>query len=221
MNAYQYVSLIHRWQWACLSQIVSLGVLVMKSSPCLHTIKQSATVSFATILCHKFLPVVLSHLLKPHTQVSAVFLHLLHMRSSCVCDHTSALSVAAIFPCIFLHVYIIKETHVPFLPQKADNRLRLRIEDRVALTTTAPWVTCPSAVLMHHSGRSFEVHVDPTGLPPGLHYAEVLGCSVDQEDWQGPMFRMPVTVVVPLQVSSSALSLLLCMLLVETGIGVA
>ncbi|MEW5318316.1 MAG: hypothetical protein WDW38_009545 [Sanguina aurantia] len=84
--------------------------------------------------------------------------------------------------------------------QTADNRLRLRIEDRVALTTTAPWLSCPSAVLMHHSGRSFEVRVDPTGLPAGLHYAEVLGCSVDEQAWQGPRFRLPVTIVVPLQV---------------------
>ncbi|MEW5301337.1 MAG: hypothetical protein WDW36_004201 [Sanguina aurantia] len=88
----------------------------------------------------------------------------------------------------------------PRLHETADNRLRLRIEDRVALTTTAPWLSCPSAVLMHHSGRSFEVRVDPTGLPAGLHYAEVLGCSVDEQAWQGPRFRLPVTIVVPLQV---------------------
>lgn len=74
---------------------------------------------------------------------------------------------------------------------------------------------------MHHSGRSFEVHVDPTGLTPGLHYAEVLGCSVDQEEWQGPMFRMPVTVVVPLQVRSAALSCGFSCWTVETGYGLA
>lgn len=35
------------------------------------------------------------------------------------------------------------------------------------------WVSCPSSLLLHHSGRSFDVRVDGSGLEHGLHYAEV------------------------------------------------
>lgn len=41
---------------------------------------------------------------------------------------------------------------------------------------------------------SFELRVDPTQLPPGLHYAEVHGSLPDQA-WRGPLFRVPITVV--------------------------
>lgn len=44
--------------------------------------------------------------------------------------------------------------------------------------------------------RSFELRVDPTKLPPGLHYAEVHATLPDQE-WRGPLFRVPITVVKP------------------------
>jgi tripeptidyl-peptidase-2 len=43
---------------------------------------------------------------------------------------------------------------------------------------------------------SFELRVDPTKLPPGLHYAEVHATLPDQE-WRGPLFRVPITVVKP------------------------
>ena len=34
---------------------------------------------------------------------------------------------------------------------------RLAVEDRVVLEPDADWVTCPSSLLLHHSGRGFEV----------------------------------------------------------------
>jgi tripeptidyl-peptidase-2 len=43
---------------------------------------------------------------------------------------------------------------------------------------------------------SFELRVDPTKLPPGLHYAEVHATIPDQE-WRGPLFRVPITVIKP------------------------
>lgn len=41
---------------------------------------------------------------------------------------------------------------------------------------------------------SFELRVDPSSLPPGLHYAEVHGLLPDQE-WRGPLFRVPITLI--------------------------
>ncbi|GIM09954.1 hypothetical protein Vretimale_13739 [Volvox reticuliferus] len=53
--------------------------------------------------------------------------------------------------------------------------------------------------MVHAGGRSFEVIVDPTSLPPGLHYAEVVALEVDSRE-RGPLFRLPITVIKPLQV---------------------
>jgi len=53
----------------------------------------------------------------------------------------------------------------------------------------------PSAnPLTPHPPISFELRVDPSSLPPGLHYAEVHGLLPDQE-WRGPLFRVPITVI--------------------------
>jgi tripeptidyl-peptidase-2 len=40
--------------------------------------------------------------------------------------------------------------------------------------------------------------VDPTGLNEGLHYAEVVGIDCEAP-WRGPIFRIPVTVVKPIE----------------------
>ena len=46
--------------------------------------------------------------------------------------------------------------------------------------------------------RQFAIKVDPTGLPPGAHFAEV--CAYDvSKCFQGALFRVPVTVLIPTQ----------------------
>ena len=48
------------------------------------------------------------------------------------------------------------------------------------------------------SARQFAIKVDPTGLLPGAHYAEV--CAVDvSKCFQGALLRVPVTVIIPSQ----------------------
>ncbi|GMH33052.1 hypothetical protein BSKO_00886 [Bryopsis sp. KO-2023] len=85
----------------------------------------------------------------------------------------------------------------PRLHEDADVRdEKLAIEDRLSLKSTQPWLSCPEALLLPHNGRAFEVKVDPTGLKEGVHYAEVQGSDV-AAPWRGPLFRVPVTVVVP------------------------
>ncbi|KAG2491863.1 hypothetical protein HYH03_009817 [Edaphochlamys debaryana] len=87
----------------------------------------------------------------------------------------------------------------PKLREDAANSARLGVEDRLVLEASAPWLACPPALMLHHAGRSFEVLVDPTALPPGLHYGEVAAYEVDARG-KGPLFRVPVTVIKPLQV---------------------
>jgi tripeptidyl-peptidase-2 len=85
---------------------------------------------------------------------------------------------------------------LPVCLQDASVDDKLAVEEHLVLRTTAPWLSAPNLLLLHHNGRTFELRVDPTALPPGLHYAEVLAVNPDQE-WRGPLFRVPVTVVKP------------------------
>ncbi|GIL53884.1 hypothetical protein Vafri_9378 [Volvox africanus] len=96
-------------------------------------------------------------------------------------------------------------TVTPKLRQGAANSSRLDVENRLALEASVPWVTCPPALMLHAGGRSFEVIVNPTCLFTGLHYGEVVGLEVDSRD-KGPLFRLPITVIKPLQVPLAATS---------------
>ncbi|GLC44539.1 hypothetical protein PLESTB_000062200 [Pleodorina starrii] len=96
-------------------------------------------------------------------------------------------------------------TVTPKLREGAANSSRLDVEDRLALEATVPWVTCPPALMVHSGGRSFEVLVDPSRLPPGLHYGEVLALEVEARE-RGPLFRLPITVIKPLQVPGAVTS---------------
>ncbi|WIA14765.1 hypothetical protein OEZ85_003250 [Tetradesmus obliquus] len=84
----------------------------------------------------------------------------------------------------------------PALHEDASVDDKLAVEEHLVLHTNAPWLSAPELLLLHHNGRTFELRVDPTALLPGLHYGEVLAINPDQE-WRGPLFRVPVTVVKP------------------------
>lgn len=80
----------------------------------------------------------------------------------------------------------------PVWPKTTEHQAELQFDLHVALKSTQPWVDVGPAVQLNSGGRSFEVRIDPTALPPGIHYAEVQG-SISAE--RGPLFRVPVTVV--------------------------
>ena len=65
---------------------------------------------------------------------------------------------------------------------------KLRVYDELTLKCTAPWVEAPSTLVVPHNGRNFEVQVNPVGLEPGLHYAEVQGYNHKAMS-RGPLFR--------------------------------
>jgi len=90
----------------------------------------------------------------------------------------------------------------PKLKADADVKMtKLEIDLKIKMKATAPWITAPELLLLHHNGRSFEVEIDPTGLDQGLHYAEIQGFDAVDE-WRGPLFRIPVTVIKPLTLAA-------------------
>jgi hypothetical protein len=64
----------------------------------------------------------------------------------------------------------------------AHHGARIALEQRVALTSTQPWITAPQHLLLIHNGRQFTVRVDPTALPHGAHYGEVHGVDMDHPE---------------------------------------
>jgi len=90
----------------------------------------------------------------------------------------------------------------PNLPERFKKREALGDLDlRIQLKTTASWVTCGSQLQMPASGGNFSVRVDPAKLKPGAHFAWVLGfdsqLADDKDADRGPLFRVPVTVIIP------------------------
>ncbi|CAL1545565.1 unnamed protein product, partial [Lymnaea stagnalis] len=66
------------------------------------------------------------------------------------------------------------------------------------LTSTQSWVQFPSSFLLMNANRSFTVKIDPRGLAEGIHYAEIRAFESGNVE-RGPLFRVPVTVIVPVR----------------------
>ncbi|HMB71155.1 MAG TPA: tripeptidyl peptidase II, partial [bacterium] len=84
----------------------------------------------------------------------------------------------------------------PSFRRDVDNREKVDFQMQASLAVDADWVQVPAAVHLHGGGRNFRVLVDPRGLEPGAHYAEITGTDL-ADPGRGPVFRVPVTVVVP------------------------
>lgn len=83
--------------------------------------------------------------------------------------------------------------------EEMDKMLSLELE--LDLIPSQDWIQCPDRLTLlsakeRGAGQSFSIRLDPTGLPPGAHYATVDG--IDSKDpKRGPLFQVPVTVIVP------------------------
>ena len=84
----------------------------------------------------------------------------------------------------------------PMFRDEDDNARKLDFEMRFTLQSTQDWVKTGDSMFMNFSGKRFRIEVDPTELPPGVHYAEVQGLDAENEG-RGPLFRLPITVIIP------------------------
>lgn len=87
----------------------------------------------------------------------------------------------------------------PLFHEDADNRDKVDFELRCKLEATAPWIECADYLMLMHGGRRLDIRVDPTDLPPGAHYAEIRGYDSSSPE-RGPVFRLPITVIRPVEV---------------------
>lgn len=91
----------------------------------------------------------------------------------------------------------------PRFPDEYDPRRMVDFELLARLEPTADWVEAPEHALISTGGDGFRFFIDPTQLSPGAHYAELQGFD-DTDPDAGPLFRVPVTVVKPLEVEADA-----------------
>lgn len=81
-------------------------------------------------------------------------------------------------------------------------------EESIKLESRNPdWVKCPDYVLLTHNGRSFNIVVNPTQLTPGVHCSEIYGIDCEAP-WRGPVFRIPITVLKPVELTNKPPSII-------------
>ena len=65
------------------------------------------------------------------------------------------------------------EENVNYDCQKA--RVNFEMMVNFGTSTPAPFVSFPEHLVLMHNGRDFVIEIDPTGLPPGLHFTKLCG----------------------------------------------
>jgi len=86
----------------------------------------------------------------------------------------------------------------PEFPEGTPIEQRLDVNLYCELESTADWASSGDLLHLNHGGNRFEVFVDPTELDTGVHFAEVVARQKGTDE-KNVLFRVPITVVVPLE----------------------
>ncbi|KAL8612352.1 hypothetical protein ACOMHN_020171 [Nucella lapillus] len=84
----------------------------------------------------------------------------------------------------------------PIFEEKTAQEEKIAFSAQFKLMCDKSWVRCPAHFELMNVTRSFSIRVDPRGLYEGAHFTEVLAYDT-QCLGKGPVFRVPVTVIVP------------------------
>ncbi|VDM41821.1 unnamed protein product [Toxocara canis] len=91
----------------------------------------------------------------------------------------------------------------PAFKPESDNEEKIAFERHLVLTCDASYVSYPKQMELMHQQRQFTVRIDPTGLEPSVaNFTQILAFD-SQNPSLGPLFRVPVTVIVPMTVDES------------------
>ncbi|KAJ1533129.1 tripeptidyl-peptidase II Tpp2, partial [Nowakowskiella sp. JEL0078] len=84
----------------------------------------------------------------------------------------------------------------PRSEEVSQNIQKLGLQIAISLSATQSWVSVPEFLLLNNGGRAFNVKIDPTGLAPGFHFAEIRAFDTSNPQF-GPLFKIPVTICKP------------------------
>uniref|UniRef100_A0A6B2KWT8 Tripeptidyl-peptidase 2 n=1 Tax=Arcella intermedia TaxID=1963864 RepID=A0A6B2KWT8_9EUKA len=108
----------------------------------------------------------------------------------------------------FNDVTSVKEFTVnvqPYLHDSLKNEQKLKIEKRLLIKPTQRWISAPEYLFLPFEERQFKIAVDPTSLPEGAHYGEVLLIDSSLPE-SGPIARLSVTVIKPITTEGPTLN---------------
>lgn len=81
--------------------------------------------------------------------------------------------------------------------QRHAELIALQIPIRI-VNSHPEWIAAPSHVLLTNGSRGFTVVVDPSKLPPGTHFSELIGID-SSNPARGAVWRLPITICKPEQ----------------------
>jgi tripeptidyl-peptidase-2 len=90
----------------------------------------------------------------------------------------------------------------PHFHEDASSRKKVDFEMRIRLEASEPWVQAAEFVNLVNGGDQTDVRIDPTGLPEGAHYAEVVAYDADRPE-RGALCKYPITVVKGFEVEAT------------------
>ncbi|XP_071949542.1 tripeptidyl-peptidase 2-like isoform X2 [Antedon mediterranea] len=90
----------------------------------------------------------------------------------------------------------------PIFSDSTDPREKILLQLHLCLATNVSWVSTPTVLELMNTIRSFSIIVDPRGLPNGYHFTEIQAFDVT-DPARGALFRIPVTVLVPVSVTDT------------------
>ncbi len=88
----------------------------------------------------------------------------------------------------------VSATVTPVFPRESDRIRQAEFEQPLRFESTADWIEAPESMMLVAGGKRFDVRIDPTGLEPGSHFAEVHVYQAEDPD-AGPIATLPVTVL--------------------------
>uniref|UniRef100_A0A2L2YDC2 Tripeptidyl-peptidase 2 n=1 Tax=Parasteatoda tepidariorum TaxID=114398 RepID=A0A2L2YDC2_PARTP len=77
----------------------------------------------------------------------------------------------------------------------ADPENKINFNIHLTLVCDAPWVFVPSNLCLMYCTRSFNIRIDPSGLPVGEHFTWIKGYDCSEVEKE-PVFHFPITVIV-------------------------
>eukprot|EP01117_Protostelium_nocturnum_P004535 TRINITY_DN1637_c0_g1_i1.p1 TRINITY_DN1637_c0_g1~~TRINITY_DN1637_c0_g1_i1.p1 ORF type:complete len:1249 (-),score=365.62 TRINITY_DN1637_c0_g1_i1:533-4279(-) len=88
--------------------------------------------------------------------------------------------------------------------ESSANDKKIKYERRIVVKSTVSWISTPQYLVSVTGARNLNVRIDPTHLDAGkAYYAEIQGFDSQNPSF-GPLFRLPVTIIKPFLMDSSA-----------------
>ena len=85
--------------------------------------------------------------------------------------------------------------------EDATSRKKVDFEMRLALSASEPWVKVTDFANLAAGGETTDIRIDPTGLPEGAHFAEILASDSAHPE-RGPIARYPITVIKGIEINA-------------------